>query len=61
MIVEKQGKKGESERGGTRKKKYRLQEEEAAARDIVKIKYKKKLVICRHENLGSRHFLFVCF
>lgn len=43
MIVEKQGKKGESERGGTRKKKYRLQEEEAAARDIVKIKYKKKV------------------
>jgi len=33
-------KKGESERGGTRKKKYRLQEEEAAARDIVKIKKK---------------------
>ena len=60
MIVEKQGKKGESERGGTRKKKYRLQEEEAAARDIVKIK-NKKLVICRHENLGSHHFLFVCF
>jgi len=24
MIVEKQGKKGESERGGTRKKKYRV-------------------------------------
>ena len=42
MIVEKQGtgtcKKGESERGGTRKKSTGCKKEEAAARDIVKIK-----------------------